>query len=261
MYRIFCGGTKPAKTKNEVDCLSLNIDGKEKNINLKITDISRSLVTDIPDELLDLIEIAAYVYCADQKIRRGGAVLQNMGEQWVRQLHFHIPVRCLEKWQSQELYSALKECLGFLSDDNYTFDFFQKGESAGKHQDYLSFSSSKGSFSPDKICLFSGGIDSCAGAIDDIVANKQKLVLVSHHSVSKVSNVQQTLIQELQNRGHKKHIFHVPVEVNKINLEEDTVEYTQRTRSFLFASIAIITAHLFGLTKICFYENGVVSLN
>ncbi len=260
MHKIYCGGIKPGKN---ADCITLNVEGIEPNINLKINAISRSLVTNIPNELLDLMEIAAYVYCADQKIKRGGAVLQNMGEQWTRQLHFYIPVRCIEKWQSPELQEELKDCLGFLSDDNYTFNFSQKKADSEGIQSYLSFSdeNNSGSFDPDEVCLFSGGLDSCAGAIEDIITNKKKLVLVSHYSSGKVSGIQKNLIQELKNRGYEKHIFHVPVEVNKINIENDTAEYTQRTRSFLFASLAITIAHLFNRTKICFYENGVVSLN
>src|SRR5207245_709593 len=47
--------------------------------------------------------------------------------------------------------------------------------------------------------------------------------------------------------------------VNKA--KELNKEYTQRTRSFLFASIAAIVARLFGLKRIRFFENGVTSLN
>lgn len=263
MHKIYCGGFSLHQSDKNTNSISLNVEGKEPNINLKINDISRSLVTNIPFELLDLMEIAAYVYCADQKIKRGGAVLQKMGEQWTRQLHFYIPVRCLEKWQSPELNTAIKDCLEFLSDDIYTFDFSQKATDLKQEQTYLSFSDENNnvSFDPDEICLFSGGLDSCAGAVEDIIANKKKLVLVSHYSSAKVLDVQKTLIQELKNRGYKKQILHIPVEVNKINIEKDTVEYTQRTRSFLFASLAITIANLFNRTKICFYENGVVSLN
>ena len=38
-------------------------------------------------------------------------------------------------------------------------------------------------------------------------------------------------------------------------------EFTQRTRSFLFASFAAVVARLFGLGRVRFYENGIVSCN
>ena len=38
-------------------------------------------------------------------------------------------------------------------------------------------------------------------------------------------------------------------------------EYTQRTRSFLFAALGVTFARMSGLDRLRFYENGVVSLN
>jgi hypothetical protein len=51
----------------------------------------------------------------------------------------------------------------------------------------------------------------------------------------------------------------VPVWVNK--QEKLGREYTQRSRSFLFASLGAVVARLFDLWRIRFYENGVVSIN
>lgn len=52
---------------------------------------------------------------------------------------------------------------------------------------------------------------------------------------------------------------HIPV---KIQLAAGTQkEGTHRTRSFLFAVLGIANAYAFGLKKVHFYENGVVSLN
>ncbi|MDB2415182.1 7-cyano-7-deazaguanine synthase [Rickettsiales bacterium] len=259
MHNIYCGGLTSYEGKNSTDFINLNIGGEYSNINFEIANISYKLLANIPDELADLIEISAYVYCADQKIKRGGETLKDMGDTWVRNLHFHIPVRCLSKWQSDELMPALKEGLGFLSDDNYTFKFYQKENHTIKGQKYLPMQG--GGFTPDKVCLFSGGLDSLAGIVEDIVSNNKKLVLVSHYSSPKVYNVQKTIIEELNKKGFAKQIYYVPVQVNKVNIESDTKEYTQRTRSFLFACLAVSVSHLFGKNDLCFYENGVVSLN
>jgi hypothetical protein len=40
-----------------------------------------------------------------------------------------------------------------------------------------------------------------------------------------------------------------------------SLEHTQRSRSFLYATVAFIVADLLGNTRIRFYENGVVSIN
>ncbi|MDA2915155.1 hypothetical protein MYX77_14610, partial [Acidobacteriia bacterium AH_259_A11_L15] len=53
--------------------------------------------------------------------------------------------------------------------------------------------------------------------------------------------------------------LHIPVWINKD--EALGREPTQRSRSFLYASLATAVAGVFGLRRIRFYENGVVSLN
>jgi hypothetical protein len=53
--------------------------------------------------------------------------------------------------------------------------------------------------------------------------------------------------------------LHVNVRVNK---DKDLgKEYTQRTRSFLFAALGFTVARMVGTSNLRFYENGVVSLN
>ena len=54
-------------------------------------------------------------------------------------------------------------------------------------------------------------------------------------------------------------MLHIPVWAN---LDASfTKETTHRVRSFLFAALGAVTARLFNKTRICFFENGVVSLN
>ena len=53
--------------------------------------------------------------------------------------------------------------------------------------------------------------------------------------------------------------LHVPVWVHQRGTSGH--EYTQRTRTFLYASLAVAVARVFGLKRLRFYENGVVGLN
>ena len=53
--------------------------------------------------------------------------------------------------------------------------------------------------------------------------------------------------------------MHVPVLVTRQALRAQ--EYTQRSRSFLYASLACFVARLFGRSRFRFFENGVVSIN
>jgi 7-cyano-7-deazaguanine synthase in queuosine biosynthesis len=85
------------------------------------------------------------------------------------------------------------------------------------------------------------------------------MVLVGHHSAPKVFSLQKQLVKALNECGQKSLLQFVPVNVT--NAGSEPVEYTQRTRSFLFAALAVVVARMFGKDEITFYENGVVSLN
>ena len=87
---VLCGG---AKRTGEDSTLRLALDGRAQNITLKLEDISKRLVQNVPDLLIDLVEIATYVYCADQATSRGGDAQVGMGSAWRRAFRFVIPVR------------------------------------------------------------------------------------------------------------------------------------------------------------------------
>lgn len=78
-------------------------------------------MSSIEPEFIDLIEIATYVYVADQAIKRGTYKLNDMQEDWHRSLVFHIPVRRLDLWKGA-LAKELVQTLSF-SDDHYEFEF------------------------------------------------------------------------------------------------------------------------------------------
>jgi 7-cyano-7-deazaguanine synthase in queuosine biosynthesis len=109
------------------------------------------------------------------------------------------------------------------------------------------------------VVLFSGGLDSFSGAVETLVAHARSVVLVSHRSASTIASVQKRLIEEMRRRLAANRILHVPVWAN---LDASvSQESTHRTRSFLFAALGAVTARLFNLDRIQFFENGVVSLN
>jgi len=70
--------------------LKLALSGRAQNITLKLEDISKKMVRNVPGLLIDLIEIATYVYCADQAISRGGPAQVGMGADWRRSFRFVI---------------------------------------------------------------------------------------------------------------------------------------------------------------------------
>ena len=70
---ILCGGVQPTGTLAARDVMSLALHGGNANVHLKLSDISSAMASNVPGVLVDLIELAAYVFAADQAVKRGGA--------------------------------------------------------------------------------------------------------------------------------------------------------------------------------------------
>ncbi|MGH8727569.1 MAG: hypothetical protein ACREV9_05325, partial [Burkholderiales bacterium] len=66
------GGLTAGGDESKKGIVPLHLWGKRANVHLKISDISEKMAANIPPVLLDLLEIATYVYCADQATTRGG---------------------------------------------------------------------------------------------------------------------------------------------------------------------------------------------
>ena len=109
---VLCGG---AKRSGGDSTLRLALSGRAQNITLKLEDISKKMVRNVPGLLVDLIEIATYVYCADQAISRGGPAQVGMGADWRRSFRFVIPVRNPDHWNRRNVLESLCSTLSFLS--------------------------------------------------------------------------------------------------------------------------------------------------
>ena len=233
--------------------LHLYLWGSRENVSLRISDIPEHLLRDIPDEFRDLIEIATFVYCADQAVSRGGDGADNFGADWRRKLFFRIPVRNPDLWNSQALKQKLIETLSFLSEDEYYFDFVTLKEQPATQQ-HLDFNMT----SPDEVVLFSGGLDSLGGAVQEAVVAKRNVALVTHKSTQKLAR-RHGKLQVLLRQHAASPPLHIPVSINKA--KSLGREHTQRSRSFLYAALGATVAQMVGLSRVRFYENGIVSFN
>ncbi|MBN2291558.1 MAG: 7-cyano-7-deazaguanine synthase [Pirellulales bacterium] len=238
------GGKKP---------LRLHLWGPHENVTLCVSDIRSQLLQGIPSRFHDLLEIATYVYCADQATTRGGDGVDEFGENWRRRLFFRITVRTPSFWNSKAVLGQLVDTLSFLSEDEYHFDFCQLKDEPATQQ-HFEF----GAEAPEEVVLFSGGLDSLGGAVQEAVVDHRKVALVKHKSTQKLARRHRKL-EELLKRHAAHAPLHVPVVINKA--KSLGREYTQRSRSFLYASLGATVAQMFGLDRIRFYENGVVSFN
>jgi 7-cyano-7-deazaguanine synthase in queuosine biosynthesis len=255
---LFLCGLSPAQRAAYDGGTRLQINGADENVILKIEEIRKKYVTNVPDVLTDLLEIAGYVFAADNSVTRGGPAFRNMGSDWRRSFRLVIGVRELERWSTTEMRRALRDLLSFISDDSWQLQFV-KLENPKKWPDYFDFSRNNDEPGASNIVLFSGGLDSLAGAVHELKHSNQRIVLVSHKSSPIAINRQTELARELRKRNGKR-VFHVPVRVN-MTKQQPAIEDTQRTRGFLFTAIAAVVAHLEGAHRIRLYENGIMSVN
>jgi 7-cyano-7-deazaguanine synthase in queuosine biosynthesis len=259
---ILCGNASAKGiSEDPAHDLRLRLSGKEGkgNITLRIEDVHSKMFRSVPPLFHDLLELATYVYSADQVVRRGADDVDSFGDGWRRDLHFVVPVRDPDFWNSEQVKETLCSTLGFLSDDQYQFDFV-KLDQDHQFQDYLEFNDTQQMYGmPEQVVMFSGGLDSLAGAIDEVVNQKRRVLLVTHKSTSKLNKRHRTLEEMLAEKAGGNVPHRISVRVHKT--KELNHEYTQRSRSFLYVSIGATIARMLGLKSVRFYENGVISLN
>ncbi len=239
--------------------VELSAQGDDANVHIRLMDLARVFDRHLSARMEDALEIAAYVYAADCATLRGGAwANDDTTEPWKRDMRFVVPVRDLPFWDRPEVKQLLAQTLRFLSDDTFCFEFRQDVRT-NVRQAYLEFAENEDwpFHGVDRVLMFSGGLDSLAGAAETANAGG-RLVLVSHRPVSTQSSRQKELFDRVRATWNVP-MIHVPVWINKD--EKLGKEPTQRTRSFLYATLGAAVAASVKAEGVRFFENGVVSLN
>ena len=227
------------------------------NVRLGLPDFVQS-VYHLPDRFLDLLEIAAYVFAGDRLTLRGS---KNTVEyhSWARNLHYVMRVRDHAFWSRSDVQDALRAALLFMTGDQ-SYDFtFQPGHSTPPADLFDSEVFQVESADSLSVMLFSGGLDSLAGAVQRLEETNDRVCLVSHQSSQpSIVRTQDSLVKALQGEyPGRVHHYRFRTNLRRIRAKEET----QRTRSFLYGSIAFAIAHTFGRDRVFVYENGITSLN
>lgn len=209
----------------------------------------------------DLFFIACIVYGIDILVPRK----KHGNDGWSRNLEVSFPI---------ENYNIFNKCkakfeytLSFLTGDNWHIAFeersFKSMFKTGKRQKVY-----KDSFRTKHrvVNLFSGGMDSLIGAIDQLEKSEEPLCLVSHtDSMFKGAKKDQEAIIKIIRKRYR-HFFHLPtrVDMSKHDLTGNPYEKetTLRSRSFLFICMAVLVAESIDISMpIYIPENGTISLN
>jgi hypothetical protein len=254
---VICGGVPSACEGNDPAVLRLRLDGPGANVHREGDDLEAGMYDRFPPAFADLLDIAAYVYAADQAVsrRQGGGDFER---NWRRCLTFHIPVREPDRWRSTQVMRALVSVLSFLSDDEYHFEFVP-GQFPAAQPSLLEGFGTLFTGHVDEVVMFSGGLDSLGGAVREVIRDRRRVLLVNHRSNPKPGPRLRDLKEALTLRSGDVRPHWKRVRLNKS--KDLSVEPTQRARSFLYAALGATYAHMIGLDRVRFYENGVVSLN
>ena len=203
-----------------------------------------------PAVAVDFLRFAAAVFCADKLAIRPGT--------WTRTVALDVPVRDLDRWHA--ITERLDATLSFLSGDEWSVNPYSSGES------------SKPSVSAEKpvdaVCLFSGGLDSFAGAVD-LLADRKRVCLVAHHEGGQAPKTQEYLARRLQakfgsDRVVFRRVFLRPAPPSALQARQlpDPREATTRTRSILFLAAGLVVAAGYGPdVPLVIPENGFIGIN
>jgi len=222
-----------------------------------------SQVYHLNNRILDLLELSAFVYAVDRYTFRGSKEAIEY-HSWGRNFDFHIKVRDYDFWEDKSVQYLLQDCLQFMTgDSSYHFTFYP-GHSTEPTNMFDKVHSSIGDLINKRdICKisiipFSGGLDSLAGVLEVLEKSNHKVMLVSHQSSPGIKKTQEALWRKLDTL-YRGRIGFYPFQchLSKYRAKEES----QRTRSFLFCSIAFSIAQAYKLESFSIYENGVTSIN
>lgn len=200
---------------------------------------------------LDLLRLGIAIYGADKV-----ALRSDMDDRWTRSLELRVPVSDVKRWRASA--AAFEGALRFLTNDQWSLGFrYGKGPDGPAEQ----------LLPADAVCLFSGGLDSLAGAID-LLEDGNRVVLVGHYDSNPLRPRQVQLFERLRNHYGPERVAHRPFYARAAGATEQQVrplpavrESTTRSRSFLFISAASAVASAHGLDRIYMPENGYIGLN
>lgn len=207
----------------------------------------------------DVFLIGCFVYGIDILLPRKSFSVNG----WSREIEVEFPV------ESPDLFNGgkneLEQLLSFLTGDYWQISFIQRDVTP-------LFVNTKKVYSNDyrkshkKISLFSGGLDSLIGVIDELAKSKNRMVLVSHYDATfKGAKSDQDKIDKILYKKYSHyHLLQTRVDLAgyDINGNKINTETTLRSRSFLFLCQAVFVASSIedGI-EILIPENGTISLN
>lgn len=253
----------------------ITLTGGFSTVTLWIPEAAASAVLDVSfDQLydmfgmsepitLDLVLIASIVYVLDKSVPRRRA-----DDFWTRDFHVVVPVAETTIWEHAK--EALETCLTFLTGDEWRFSFTPRAEALYTPR-HRARERRRGE-PPRAVSLFSGGLDSLIGVIDQLARQHDRLLLIGHHDATGPAGDQRRVHQLLDQReGYVQRTDRLSVRVRPLPSDlarpgQQIVslgrEHTLRSRSFMFLALGLFAARALGEhVPLLVPENGFIAIN
>ena len=206
----------------------------------------------------DVFLIGCFVYGIDILLPRKSFSVNG----WSREIEVEFPVESLDLFNGGK--NELEQLLSFLTGDYWQISFIQRDVTS-------LFVNTKKVYSNDyrkshkRISLFSGGLDSLIGVIDQLAKSKDRMVVSHYDATFKGAKSDQDKIHKILYKKYSHyHLLQTRVDLEgyDINGNKINTETTLRSRSFLFLCQAVFVASSIedGI-EILIPENGTISLN
>jgi 7-cyano-7-deazaguanine synthase in queuosine biosynthesis len=255
--------SKPHKGKFSEIKLGYDFEDKKTEVGLNIDFKNLYMFTRKQSGIdFDLFLIGCFVYGIDILLLRERCAVNS----WNREIEVEFPV------ENPDIFSKgkniLEETLTFLTGDEWKISFIQREKfplyNPSKRLKIFGEAFLK---SHKKVSLFSGGLDSLIGVIDQLATSNDRIALVSHYDGTSFRGAradQNKIIDVLKKKYSNYHLVQTRVDLSRLDTNSNKIdkETTLRARSFLFLCKAIFVAHsLDDNADVLIPENGTISLN
>jgi 7-cyano-7-deazaguanine synthase in queuosine biosynthesis len=203
---------------------------------------------ELRDVDIDLLHLATAVYTADVRIQR-----RLSADGWTRNLTLHLPVAEPGRWEGA--LPVITNMLSFLTGDRWAVSLRRRLEFDRPAR------KSVPEVIPAAVSLFSGGLDSYAGAVELIEEREDLIALVGQYGKGSTSSAQTNSYKVIANE-YAGRTTRFGFYVQPAKLKGQAAEDTQRARSILFLALGTTVASACGEGTTLFVpEKGLISLN
>jgi 7-cyano-7-deazaguanine synthase in queuosine biosynthesis len=194
---------------------------------------------------IELLRLAGLVAFADRAFRR------RHSQRWSRNIEVTMPVSDPDRWSAPNITRALRDALGFVTGDVWSFNWTK----CGREPVQLELGTRSGSrvTRPSTVALYSGGLDSFILRHDLAVAGDETLLVTAQTSNLIAKATADLVVGDRHcTRDATSAALAVPVRLST----GPHAEPTFRSRTFAFVATAAVAARLVGAQRVAIAENG-----